>query len=56
MSPFVNQNSLHKQIIAQQEAFEAKIKSIEKESDFFNMIFKEIDEDDSEDEGLGLND
>ena len=48
VSPFVNQSALHKQMIAQKEAFESRMKAIEKESSFFNMIFKEIDEDDSE--------
>ena len=34
--------------------FSDKMAKIEKESDFFNMIFKEIEEDDSQEEDGGL--
>ena len=34
----------------QKYQFAKKLKVLEKESDFFNMIFREIDEDDSEED------
>ena len=54
VSPFINFHSIARTMTEQQMAFRKKMDKIEKEADFFNMIFAEIDEDDSEDEGHGL--
>ena len=48
VSPFVNWSSLQKEILAQKESFSKRMKAVEAEGDYFNMIFKECDEDDSD--------
>lgn len=48
VSPFVNQLDLKNDLVQQRQAFLQKMAQMDKESDYFNMIFKEIDEDDSD--------
>jgi len=55
VSPFVNWHSIQSDIIMQKEQLNLKMKKFKDESDYFNMIYKEIDEDDSEEEGANLN-
>lgn len=50
VSPFVNWHSMNNDLLIQMQKFRDKMKKLDKESDYFNMIFKEIDEDDSEEE------
>lgn len=48
ISPFVDMGNLHHELVQQKYNFAKKLKVLEKNDDFFNMIFKEIDEDESD--------
>ena len=50
MSPFVSWHSMYNDVQIHMSKFKEKMKKFENQSDYFNMIFKEIDEDDSEEE------
>ena len=50
VSPFVSWNSMYNDVQIHMSKFKEKMKKLEAESDYFNMIFKEIDEDDSEED------
>ena len=49
VSPFVDLGDLHHELVLQKHKHAMKLKQLEKTDDFFNMIFREIDEDESED-------
>lgn len=51
ISPFINKADINNEVLLQKIAFKKQITRLEKELNYFNMIFKEVDEDDSEDEG-----
>ena len=48
ISPFINKADMNNEILLQKLAFRKQMDGLEKELDYFNMIFKEVDEDDSD--------
>ena len=52
ISPFLNKSDVKNDILLQKLEFKKQMERLEKANDYYNMIFKEIDEDDSEEEDL----
>ena len=50
VSPFINAHAITNDAFIQMQKFKEKMRKLDNESDYFNMIFREIDEDDSEEE------